>query len=706
MLCVLLGANSLATAIPAQCVEEYLNLSLKELADLRVTVTASGYQEKAIDAPASVTTFYDKEWQLLGDRTLFDVISNTPGVHTSISQLVFGSNTAIFRGLRNDDNAGLKLLIDGEPVEFLYSSGFFYTFNKPLTGIERIEVVRGPGSALYGSDAFAGAINLITKDTLSSDPQFVLRASRDDSLDLGFFTGYALDNFKVSFSIDYITSNDDPNRIIQSDLQTNLDALSNTSASLAPGTIDNRYEILDSHLKLAGDNWRINGWTWHNLDGGAGPGVSQALDPNADIRIDADMLTAAYKWDSLPIRGDMELAGGYQRHFQSMTLALFPPGALLPLSADGNLALGPPFSSFAEFPDGVIGKPKMNTERSFANLTYLAQIKKHKVRLQVGTEDQSMETSESKNFGKGVLDGTETQVDGELTNISNTEYVYAPDSSRSFNFLALQDDWQFHKQWRLNLGVRYDDYSDFGDTTNPRASLIWKASANTTFKLLYGEAFRAPSFFNSFNQNNPVFLGNKNLAPETITTKELITEHSFTENISANLSVFQYNAKDLIQFVFNQELHSSQAKNVGRQKGSGGELLISWKPVNTIHLHFHHSYVDTELDDGSYAPNVPRNKSFVVTNWRATDALNLNLRASHVADRERSQQDARPDIADYTLVSVKASYSLKVAEQTVAVALIADNLLDEDAREPSNGSIPEDYPLAGRRLWAEVTAKF
>ena len=93
--------------------------------------------------------------------------------------------------------------------------------------------------------------------------------------------------------------------------------------------------------------------------------------------------------------------------------------------------------------------------------------------------------------------------------------------------LSLQDEWQLAPDWELTAGVRYDHYSDFGATLNPRAALVWQTSPRLTSKILYGRAFRAPAFDTLYAQNNPVGLGNDSLDPETIDTIELAKNSKF-----------------------------------------------------------------------------------------------------------------------------------------------------------------------------------
>ena len=83
-----------------------------------------------------------------------------------------------------------------------------------------------------------------------------------------------------------------------------------------------------------------------------------------------------------------------------------------------------------------------------------------------------------------------------------------PEGRRDSSYIYIQDIWQLSNDWELTAGVRSDHYSDFGSTTNPRFALVWANTYRLTTKLFYGEAFRAPSFAETKEVNNPVALGN------------------------------------------------------------------------------------------------------------------------------------------------------------------------------------------------------
>ena len=146
----------------------------------------------------------------------------------------------------------------------------------------------------------------------------------------------------------------------------------------------------------------------------------------------------------------------------------------------------------------------------------------------------------------------------------------------------MQDEWKFANDWELTAGVRYDHYSDFGDTINPRFALVWQTRYELTTKLLYGRAFRAPSFAETRAINNPANLGNPNLDPETIQTLELAFDYRPADTLQLGLNLFGYQWDNIIRFVPDPGAPSRTTQNTGKQMGYGLELEADWRPTRTL----------------------------------------------------------------------------------------------------------------------------
>lgn len=672
---------------------------------LKVVTAASGFEQKASRAPATVTVITSEEWQAKGARLLSDVLATVPGFHVGKPHLNFNHQKFVVRGLSGSGSVQIKLLIDGEPFESQQSNNLFFGFRMPLTHFQRIEVVKGPGSAVYGADAFGGVINLVTYKHFKMPSLLGARAGAFSTTDVFARDHFSINSANFQWSFEYSQSDDDKNRIVETDLQSTFDGIFGSSASNAPGPIDEHYEVLSLMAKWQWQDWRINYFTWRNFDEGLGAGIAQVLDPSGESATQVNQYQAEYDFNDWII-GELKATLSYKQQWTETYLNVFPAGAILPIGADGNVNFVNP-KGLVLFEDGFIGTPSSGGHSTTLRLTHLLDLSdQHLFRWTLGYEKQRFNATQRKNSGPGILDGSQMVVSGDLTDVTGTPYVYLPNINRYFYYLSLQDEWQITPDIQLTLGVRHDDYSDFGATTNPRLGLIWQLSDRFTLKLFAGSAFRAPSIGELYAQNNPVGIGNPALGPETVDTLETGLNFEFlaTKDLALSLSVFDYHAKDLIDFVFDEQRQGNLAQNIGEQKGKGGEFTLKWKPQSHITLDFHYSQLWAEDKAGVDIADIPNKMAYLGVNWQITADWFFNMDAKWVAERYRNITDARGDLANYTQVTAKLER--KNIMPGLSVALLAKNLFDDDAREPSNGSIAEDYPLPGQQLLLEFNYQF
>jgi len=710
--------------------EEDLLLSFGEEEFLSI---ATGQKQLIAKAPAVASVITAEEIAEMGATTLEEVLETVPGIHISLSSTYLAPIISI-RGIYTDKNPHVLMLVNGVPITSAHLGDRGGRPSFPIRDIARIEVIRGPGSAVYGADALAGVINVITKTAEQiNGTEFGFRVASFDTREGWLLHGTRWGELDVAFSLEALTTDGNGARRIGSDAQSVFDASipgflkpRYPDVSRAPGALETRNpETLDLRLDLKYRDIQMRFWNWRNDDVGTGPGIALALDPKGHADGDNYLLDLGYTTDDLSRDTTLELRASYLDQNLKSRQTIFPAGALLPIGNDGNINL----TQFEpiEFASGYIGNPEYYQEhiRLDAILT-LNRWDNHSVRVAAGFSHQEESGEESKNFGPGVLDvdnrscdsdfldcsGIFKRVVGAPQDVTDTPWVFIDDVDRQVYYVSLQDQWQIANDWNLTLGVRYDDYSDFGSTVNPRAALVWEASKDLTAKLLYGRAFRAPSFAELFNKNNPVALGNEELDPEITNTYELALDYRASFDLRLGFNFFYYDIEDLIDFVPAAESGAQIADNVGQQEGTGFELETEWEPRENLTIVANYALQKSEDSDvNEDAARSPEQQLYLRANWRFRQNWSVTGELNWVADRNREFGDTRSRIDDYTLANLKLER--RNVFDHLDLSLRVRNVFDEDAREPSpaesvpEGSLmPDDFPLEERSYHFTVLLHF
>jgi iron complex outermembrane receptor protein len=663
----------------AQSVEE-ADLALA-YGDKSFVSIATGARQPIARAPSVASVITAEDILALGARDLDEVLETVPGLHVSRSH-IGDSPIYTIRGIRSAKlNPQVLMLVNGVPVTSVFAGDRGEIWGGlPVENIARIEVVRGPGSALYGADAFSGVINIITKDSAGvGGSEFGARAGTFDTWDAWTQHGLKVGETDLAFYLRRGATHGQ-REIVSADQQTFFDSVFGTSASHAPGPVDTGYRATDFGLDVSRDKWRFRAGLKEREDVGSGAGIAQALDPtgqNYSRRITADI---TYQDPKFSEHWDVTLQASYMYYNEQSDLVLFPAGA--------NLGGG-------AFADGMIGNPyKWERHGRLGASAFYSGFERHRLRFGAGYNKEDLyRVRETKNFNPDFSPiGTGSRND--IIDVSDTNPFMRP-HDRDVRYGYAQDEWNLAQDWTLTAGVRHDRYSDFGSTTNPRLALVWEAAYNVTTKLLYGTAFRAPAFTELYAINNPVVIGNPNLDPERIRTTEVAVMWQPAPTLRLGANLFHYEIRDLIR------LDSSFTyQNIGRQTGKGMELETAWDPLT--HLRVTANYgLQRSIDEATDkdAGLAPQQRVYLRTDWRLLPDWSLNTQVNWVADRAREPGDARPALDDYTTVDI----TLRAAriQRAWDLAFSIRNLFDADAREPSpNGSpvapIPNDLPLPGR----------
>ncbi|OGO81103.1 MAG: hypothetical protein A2203_06405, partial [Chromatiales bacterium RIFOXYA1_FULL_46_5] len=440
---------------------------------------ATGTTKRIDKAPAITTLITAEDIARSGATHLDEVLEQVPGLHVTPSTISRLDSVYSIRGIQTGFNPQVLVLLNGTEFKNSFSGGLPYTFRFPATIIERIEVIRGPGTAVYGADAYSGVINIVTKDLSKSKSVVGSRLGSFDSNDHWLHLGHSWQDWSVGLAIEQQKSDGDEDRLAASDQQTVFDRVFGTQASQAPGPLSTAFNILDVHGTVQYGNLKWENWWWQQHKGGLGPGGAQSLDSTGyqNFRDYRTKLSYLYQLSpELSWTNDVSYLDAKSETY----FVLFPAGTKLPIGADGNVNFSAPVG-LVSFPDGYIGSPRGNHKDSrFNSIFNYTAFTEHQLRLELGWFEQKLTPRELKNFGPGILDGTQTVVTGALTDVTNTDYIYVTPVQRSNRHMSLQDSWRFKSDWELTLGLRYDDFSDFGSTLNPRFALVWDTAHNLT----------------------------------------------------------------------------------------------------------------------------------------------------------------------------------------------------------------------------------
>ncbi len=665
------------------------DLPLEQLMQIPVTSVASGTTTPIALAASTVTVISRSDIRAIGATDLDQILETVPGLHVTRSdQSYYGKY--IFRGIASSSNAEALLLINGIPVKSLFTGSRSNVWaGMPVKAIERIEVIRGPGSALYGADAFAGVINIHTRSArdIDSDSAGVRAGSNDTwggwSEQKGEFGG-----LHSAFSVEYQHTNG-PDAHVRADSQTYLDGLLGSDASLAPGPLNGGYRSTEMRLDLAGQYWQYRLGYQGRDDVGTTVGVADALDPSGLYK--SDRINTDLTYDHSDWRPDWDLRA--QVSFYHNTQEVIRHSLLFPRGAFGGA-----------FPDGVIGNPSYfeNQARAESSLAFHG-IDAHIIRLGAGTSwGDVYKVHETKNFQLapfGVLVPT-----GSVMDFSDTADAFLREAQRTALFTYVQDEWRASDTTALTTGVRYDHYSDFGDTTNPRIALVnaWRPDFSTRFS--YGRAFHAPSFVDLYSSNNPVLLGNPDVDPETIDTWELSFTHQPTPRFSYSVTGFTYRIDDAIVAV-GLGGGTGQIQNGGQRKGRGGEIETRWQASDQLCLVANASYQNaTDADTGLRVGEAPAAEAYARIEWSPLPLWRWTTELQWTGHQPRAAGDRRPDLDDTAVLNL--SLAREHLWQHLDLQLGVRNLGDVDVREPSAAPglfIPDDYPMGGRTWLAEAS---
>ena len=236
---------------------------------------ATGYSRPLFDAPATAYTVSRDQIEALGAVNLHQVLETLPGFYPVTSD--GRTFSASVRGITNR----VLILVNGLPLEEGLVNATISVDDILTYDIERIEISLGPGSALYGADAVAGTINLVTRTSSSAPINEIGAVGGADHT----YSGYLVHNAPISSSLRFgfyaaAYNTDDDNPTLRADAQTAIDRLFHTHDSLAPGPLNLERKVADTRAEISGDEWTARASFRDEYDFHTGTGLAFALDPS------------------------------------------------------------------------------------------------------------------------------------------------------------------------------------------------------------------------------------------------------------------------------------------------------------------------------------------------------------------------------------------------------------------------------------------
>ncbi len=633
---VLCASASAQEAPPPQDLSE---LSLDELMNLNVKVVyaASRYVQRVSDAPASVTVIGADEIRKYGYRTLADALRSVRGVYVTYDRNYSYLGIRGF-GLPSDFNSRELFTIDGHRVnENVYDGALIGgEFPLDIDLVERIEVVRGPGSSLYGSNAFFGVVNVMTRQGRSLDGVEISgSAGSFDS-----YTGRVSYGKKFENGVELLVSG----TVADSGGQR-LKYQEYDDPATGNGVVENDAEFYFSTLVQA---------SWQHL-------TLQAAYVSREKEVPTGSYGTAFPsrrtatWDD---RGYVDLK--YEREFEGDW------GLLARLYADIYSYRGD-----YEYEDVSSGTPVRYLNKDSATGTWWGgELKltkalwEDRARLTVGGEFRENVRQVQKNYD---------ETDPKTTYLESREYSYVAAA-------YAQADVAVVNEVRVNAGLRFDSYDTFGSSLAPRAALIVNPVEGTTLKALYGRAFRAPSAYELYYADNGLFQkANPDLDPETVDTYELILEQALDKGVTVAAGGFITDVHDLITQVQDPADGLAYFDNVDEVRTYGAEADLEWRLESGIRGSAGYTYaLAVNRDTDSQLANSPRHLAKLnVSVPLLAEKVFGGLELQYVGERRTL---ARNVADDFVLVNLTL-YSRELM-QGLDFSATVYNLLDTRATDP------------------------
>ncbi|NQZ90391.1 MAG: TonB-dependent receptor [Colwellia sp.] len=656
---------------------------LMSLLDEETTI-ATKSKMNADYVPGTVTVLHGDTLRRIGILTSGEALSLVPGFYMSLGNT--GEVVSVVRGVGSSLNSShLKIMLNGISVNSAVSGSGDAVLRLPVSQIDRIEIIRGPGSSLYGEFAFSGVVNIITQQG-DNTVQITTGANNFRQADISIGTGNHSQNNRNDVSWNINASHWETDGTGRESGEDNFSPL---GSGYAPGPIfdQDQGDFLALNMQYQGFEAKV-----HYIETERGSYFGRLGKNEFDYSPNIEEIFNVEFSKSWQLNENINsvLTLGYQSTtLDSAKTMVLPSGSRLP-------GRGPIVISETDQFD------KFGSEESYtkANLQFNGMLMENHNFLLV-LETVKFDVDDAYRF---LFD----DIDTLLLNKTSNEMI---NSERNFSSIVLQDQWLIHDDFELTAGVRYDHYSDIGSSTSPRIAGVWRITDEHILKTQYAEAFRPPTLVQSyFNRNNEIASLSQTLKPENIETFEL--SYTFRQSERKIVTtLFHSQFTDLIELLFIPGL-LPMYHNIGEISANGIEFEWTEKLRDDWTISGSVSYVNTEenRDVDEELTGTVNWLANVTFQWQMTSNIHSSLLLKYVGEQEGAELPnlRLPHVETFSAfntIDYSLAYNNAFGLRKMMIRLAVKNMTDEYWESQS---FPTQWPeglTQGERTW-NITVEY
>jgi len=625
--------------LPAEEEEKEKN---QETLKYHIVVTATRTKQPKLELGSSTTVIPLEQLKKAGKTTVVEALSAVPGLDV-VQNGGPGKTADVF--IRGANSEHTLVMVDGIEVNDPMSPGRTFDFaHLGLDNIDRIEIVRGPQSTLYGSDAMGGVIHIITKKG-EGKPGFYVSA------EAGSYSSFR------------------------------------ESAGVSGGTKTVNYSFAVSRFDSKGFSASAEKYGNTEKDGYGNTGFSGRLGfkptDNLDIYFIGRFTDMSSDLDNFEGPG-----GDDPNYVMDSRQFLFAANAALSLmKGKWEQRLGMSYNN--------IRRDLSNDIDDFHPLDSSTGVYKGKI-LKVDWQ-HNIYVHPTNTITAGIeLEREEGESQYSWESMWGPGQSLFPGESARTTGIFLQDSIKIKDTFFMTLGVRFDDHSRFGTETTYRVAPAVLLKSGTKIKATYGTGFKAPSLYQLFapaTDWGP--LGNENLEPEKSKAWDVgIEQYLFADRLTLSVTYFRNEFEDLILYDW-----MLGYINVNEAETKGYEVFMSARPVNGFTIQGSYTYTEAvDKETGEQLLRRPKHKANLGVNFRLLKKANVNLNLIYVGKRfDLFPVPTRTEADAYTLFNLAASYRLT---KNIEIFGRIDNLLDEEYEAVLG------YGTAGRSAYIGFKASY